>query len=87
METSTKTQDKIYKALYEADLHREGYTRKELLHATRCGWIKPSKIAPDGRTLKNVYLWLEDEMPQRGWFKRQLDKIRRLFTGDYSRYY
>ncbi len=64
-----------------------GYQRKELIHATKKGWIKPSKIAVNGGSHRNVYLWLEDEMPQRKWFKRQLDKIRKLWSGEYSRYY
>ena len=79
--------DKIYKALYESDLKNEGYSDKDLRYAVKQGWISKSMIIIETGAIRIIYLWLEDEMPQRKWLKRQLDKIKKFFAGDYSKYY
>lgn len=80
--------DKIYRGIFENTLTRiHGYQPHELKSACKAGWLEKTYVDPDGTGLRNAYLWLEEDMPQRGWFKQAIDKIYRWFTGDYERYY
>lgn len=82
-----KFRDKIYRGIFEQTLESEGYTKKELKTACQQGWLKETYVKPNNYTLRKGYLWLEEEMVQRSPIKVFFDKIYRLLTGEYSKYY
>lgn len=79
--------DKIYKAMTVKELSHQGYSRQDLKHAIQKGWLKETYISQNGSTIIKAYLWLQDELPQYGKFKRIFDRVYRYVTGDYERYY
>lgn len=80
--------DKNYRGMFENTLKNiHGYQPHELKKACASGWLEKTYVNPDGKGIRNAYLWLDEEMPQRGWFKTLIDKIYRWLTGDYERYY
>lgn len=86
-DTQGTLHDSIYRGMFESTLiDNYGYTKPQLKHAAENSWIKKTYIQIDNRGIQNAYLWLGEEMPQRGW-KMYLDKIYRFITGDYQRYY
>ena len=79
--------DKIYCGLFEATLlNNFGYNQLQLKEAAENNWIKKTWIEVDNKGIQNAYLWLGEEMPQRGW-KMYVDKVYRFIKGDYQRYY
>lgn len=82
------TKDQIYRGMFENTLERiHGYQKHELKMAVNSGWLEKTYIDPDGNGIRTAYLWVEEEMPQRGWFKQLIDKVYRWITGEYERYY
>jgi hypothetical protein len=82
------SRDKIFRGIFENTLTRiHGYQKHELKSATKRGWVKRVDLNPDGSGIRTAYIWLLEEMPQRGAIKTFFDKIYRRCTGEYERYY
>jgi len=79
--------DTIYRGMFHKTLIHEGYLNADLVAAEKMGWLKKHQVVDENGTHRNAYLWLDREMPQRETFKILVDKIYRLFTGDYDEYY
>lgn len=79
--------DRIFRGMFESTLMKQGYDKGALMQACEEGLMKRTYIDPDGRGIRTAYLWLKEEMPQRGFFKQMLDRITKWWGGDYERYY
>lgn len=79
--------DRIYRGVFHKTLIQEGFLQKQLKIALDEGFIEEHKIIDENGSQRLAYLWIEREMPQREPFKRLIDRIYRLFLGEYSEYY
>lgn len=67
------TKDVIYSGVFEKTF-KEEFSKKQIAEAIAFGWIKKDVIrTPEG--VRNVYLWLEQEMTSPTAYKRFFSKV------------
>lgn len=82
---SDALKDTIYRGVFRKDLESEGYTRRQIKHAIRQGWVEERQISIDG-SRQNVIIWLDQEMTSPTFYKRWISKIVKYFKGLHKSY-